>query len=119
VEGKFICFAFILTVVKVVYGEKISFYSITEDATGFQVKFASNSGNGGLAPLTEKNYQFLFRRISDLGTPQKTIITCSRSYILVTTLGGAKEQTWAACIRGRNKLALKLNILVRDLSRLF
>ncbi|MBX2986659.1 MAG: hypothetical protein KF802_02070 [Bdellovibrionaceae bacterium] len=100
---------------QVVYGDRVSQFSITPFAKGATVKFMNNAGSQGVRDISQTDYQFLREKIEKTKGKTNDRGLCPRSF--VTAISGRKQLT--GCLGANNPVARELQQTVGVLSVLF
>ena len=101
--------------IKVIYGEKITLFSISKIKDKGKVEFSNNAGAKGAKEISLKDYEFLKNKIAKAPGTSNDTSFCLRNYIAVTL----NNREMIGCIGSSNSFARELQETTNLVSILF
>lgn len=87
--------------IRVLYGEKVTLFSITKTKSGGQVDFSNNSGAKQVRAISMKDFNFLSEKVAKISGISNDKAFCIRNFISIETEG----KKLIGCIGASNEFA--------------
>lgn len=101
--------------IKVIYGEKITLFSIAKTKSNGRVEFSNNSGAKDSKDISLKDYDFLKNKISKISGTSNDKSFCIRNYITINL----NNRELVGCIGAPNNFAREIQETTNLVSVLF